>query len=228
MAGFFVAGMGLVLESCATAQQVGRPDSEAWPQSLRSPETLQQRRWGHVTKQQQDYSCAAGSIHTLLKHDYGRDVVPEREDLIRDMLPNDSEEKMREVAADGFSFATIKRKLEELGFVSRGLRMPWATLLELTAPAIVHLELPSESHFAVWRGAANGYVYLADPSRGNLVYPVERFAEEWSGVVLLPAPAGERPREYDRGALAEAIGPWSYRAYEHVRGANGAGRAGAR
>lgn len=173
-----------------------------------SPETLQQRRWRGVSRQKRSNTCATAATHTLLVHDYAQEGVPPLDELRRRMLSELSQEQREAFARSGFSFSDIKRTLQSFGFVVRGLRMPLSTLVEVRAPAIVQLRSGELGHFAVWRGAANGRVYLADPARGNVVTPIERFGEKWTGYVLLPARQGERPKEYARADIAAVIASW--------------------
>ena len=52
---------------------------------------------------------------------------------------------------------------------------------------------PSEyKHFAVLRGVRDGFVYLADPARGNLRKRLDQFTDEWQqGIVFVLGKAGE-------------------------------------
>jgi predicted double-glycine peptidase len=63
--------------------------------------------------------------------------------------------------------------------------------VRLTAPVIVFIQAGGYKHFAVLRGVSWRRVYLADPARGNLRMSLERFLDEWGGIIFVLGKKGE-------------------------------------
>jgi predicted double-glycine peptidase len=162
-------------------------------------------RYDTVIEQDLDYSCGSTSILTLLRYRFGETDLPKSVDLAETMLDRTQEGRGQEVKKEGFSFLDLKGQLNLFGYDAVGVELPLKQMLKLRVPAIVHLELPETRHFAVWRGSYNGWVVLGDPSRGQVVYPASRFAQEWSGRTLVVAPSGEKPPKRNRSDIAAAI-----------------------
>jgi hypothetical protein len=68
---------------------------------------------------------------------------------------------------------------------SYGLEGRW---VETDARALPRLKVPFVAHlsdgggrFVIVRRVALGHVYAADPTRGNVLYPLDRFTDVWTG-----------------------------------------------
>ncbi len=66
--------------------------------------------------------------------------------------------------------------------------MRWLVLLVIALAALASLRPPflaslhaGGGRVLVVRRVAIGHVYAADPRRGNVLYPLERFVEAWDG-----------------------------------------------
>jgi uncharacterized protein len=152
--------------------------------------TVKELRDFHVVKQAQDYSCGAAALATLLIYYYG-DATSEVEilTLLQAGLP---QEELRAKMERGFSLLDLKRVANAKGYQAGGFQLTPGQLIQLAAPVIIFVEPLGYKHFAVLRGARNGYVYLADPARGNLRMRLDQFTQEWEqGIVFVLGKAGE-------------------------------------
>jgi hypothetical protein len=143
--------------------------------------SLVERRFENVVRQAYDVSCGAAALATLLRYYYGEQVT-ERE-VIETMLELGNKEKIHK---EGFSLLEMKRFAERRGYVSRGYRIADVHKLgELKVPAISLVTVRGYAHFVVIKGVAQGQVFVADPAFGNRSRPLESFAQEWNGMVLV-------------------------------------------
>ncbi len=117
-------------------------------------------------KQQEDYSCGAAALATLLVYYFG-DSTTESE-LLALLEEGLTDEERKQKAARGFSLLDLKRVAQAKGYRASGFRLSVTQLAQVSAPVIVFLEPLDYKHFAVYRGIDRGRVYLADPARGNL------------------------------------------------------------
>ena len=151
--------------------------------------TVKELRDLHIVKQQEDYSCGAAALATLLIYYFG-DQTTEKELLT--LLEQDlTDEERTRKATRGFSLLDLKRVAQAKGYRAGGFRLSMSQLAQVSAPVIVFLEPLDYKHFAVYRGLDRGRVYIADPARGNLRMTLGRFLSEWSGVVFVLSKAGE-------------------------------------
>lgn len=201
-----IAGTGCAgMDSSSFADREGPVPVLSGGTLVRGPTgTWEGRNFRGVVQQQFDYSCGAASLMTLMRHSFDINPLPEERDLVErmvDRLYAGGEERPENA---GFSLLDLKTVASWYGLQAVGVRLPLETMLDLRAPAIVHLQLWGElEHFAIWQGAANGRVKLADPSRGYLDIPLWQFALEWSGHVLLVARPGSGPPERTLAEIAE-------------------------
>ncbi|GJL65389.1 MAG: hypothetical protein NPIRA05_03600 [Nitrospirales bacterium] len=151
--------------------------------------SLKALRDRYVVKQQEDYSCGAAALATLLRYYYGEETS--EQELLKLLKQQISSEEWPTKSIQGFSLLDLKKVALTKGFRAAGFELTIEQLAKLTAPVIVFLEPLGYKHFAVLRGLDRGRVYLADPSRGNLRMSVYRFLEEWSGIVFVLGRAGE-------------------------------------
>jgi predicted double-glycine peptidase len=96
-------------------------------------------------------------------------------------------EKEKIVERRGFSLLDMKRYLASIGVDSAGFKAEMSDLAGLDAPAIVPIDYAGFKHFVVLRGVRDGLVFLADPSAGNIVFPLSEFAELWDRNTLFVA-----------------------------------------
>ena len=183
------AGLGLALLT-ETALGVAAPVEINLHMALpESPAIIQHKevkslldlRGEHVVIQHRDFSCGASSLATILRY-YLEQQVHEL-DVINGLLEVAKQHGTLEkiIERRGFSLLDLKAYAEALGFKSAGYRLDYQDLVELGIPAIVPIIPNGYKHFVVFRGADENFVYLADPSFGNLVESVAQFKHEWYG-----------------------------------------------
>jgi predicted double-glycine peptidase len=137
----------------------------------------------HVVKQQEDYSCGAAALATLLSYYFG-DATSEKETLELLLNPLSDAEKIVK-SRRGFSLLDLKRVAEMKGYRAGGFKVTFSQLTQVKTPVIVFLEPHGYKHFAVYRGFDRGRVYLADPARGNLRMTIGRFLDEWREIIFV-------------------------------------------
>jgi len=146
-------------------------------------DSWREQRDKHVVKQRLDYSCGAAALATLMKY-YFNDPVQES-DLLRDIFLHLTPEELRNREQEGLSLLDLQKAAERRGYQAVGVQLPLQALPDLGGPVLVHLETKDYRHYAVLRGKAEDRIFLADPSRGNIRIPVERFAKQWTTVALV-------------------------------------------
>lgn len=181
------AWLMLLLTGCAPWQS----ETGLWERGTWMPQhhTLKELRDLYVIKQQEDYSCGAAALATLMIYYFGENTS-EKEilDLLQARL---SEEDKKKTALRGFSLLDLKQVAEAKGFQAAGFRLTMSQLAQVTAPVIIYVEPLGYKHFAVYRGMNQDRIYIADPARGNLRMSIGRFLDEWHGIVFVLGKAGE-------------------------------------
>ncbi len=168
--------------------------------------TLKELRDQYVVRQQLDYSCGAAALATLMVYYYGEDTS-EKEilKLLNTRLETMTKEEQARKTRVGFSLLDLKIVAQQKGYRAAGFKLTADQLQQLLAPVIVHVRPLGYYHFAVLRGVAGDRVYLADPGRGNLRMSIERFLDEWHGVVFVLGKAGEEKITHYPLALSRGI-----------------------
>jgi uncharacterized protein len=167
------------------------PVSPLWEQGNWQPQhrTIKGLRDLHVVKQDEDYSCGAAALATLMVYYFG-DPTTEKEILHlleRDLTENEKKAKMER----GFSLLDLKQVSIKKGYRAAGFRVAMSQLAQVKAPVLVFLEPLGYKHFAVYRGMDRGRIYVADPARGNLRMSIGRFLDEWKGIIFVLGKEGE-------------------------------------
>lgn len=152
------------------------------PPSLRM-EPFSELKYRHIVRQAYDYSCGSAALVTILNFYLDIDVTEQQS--MEGMLEHGEKEKI--IERRGFSLLDMKRYLGSLGVESAGFHAEMSDLLELEHPAIVPIDFAGFKHFVVLRGVRDGLVYLADPSAGNITFPVHEFATLWDRNTLFIA-----------------------------------------
>lgn len=124
-------------------------------------------RDAHVVKQDQDFSCGAASLATLLNEYYGLSLSEEQ--ILKDMNKPDMMANFEDMA----------RVVAGYGFKSGGVALSYEQLAKLTVPVVVYLQHRGLDHFSVLRGISATQVQLADPSWGNRIYSKAQFLAMW-------------------------------------------------
>lgn len=165
----------------ANAFTVSVPGNSLFNVRVRS---LVELRFKNVVRQGFDVSCGAASLATLLKYYYGKKGISEKE-VISGAIKLGDKEKIKKF---GFSLLELKRYAESKGYRSGGFKISDVKkLAQLKIPAITLIRPRGYAHFVVIKGVSKGQIYYADPAFGNRSKPMDEFAKEWSGVVLVVA-----------------------------------------
>ena len=181
-----------VIDGVSVAEEAAWSVPTSAQQTLVKRHTLKELRDQYVVKQQLDYSCGAAALATLMVHYYG-EHTSEKEilELLNARLETMTEEERARKTRIGFSLLDLKVVAQQKGYQAAGFKLSVDQLPQLLAPVIVYVRPFGYHHFAVLRGVAGDRVYLADPGRGNLRMSIERFLDEWAGVVFVLGKAGE-------------------------------------
>jgi predicted double-glycine peptidase len=201
---------------CFAANSSGS-DSPNAKETIVKRHTWKELRDLHVVKQQEDMSCGAAALTTLMSHYYGEKTT-EREilDILQVRIDNATDEEKARKKKNGFSLLDLKYAAKQKGYDAAGFNLTIEQLRQLKAPVIVYVEPFGYHHFAVLRGFAGNRVFLADPSRGNMSVTISQFADEYGGVVFALGKDGEenilnyplalsRPDDYVRPNLGRLV-----------------------
>jgi predicted double-glycine peptidase len=141
-------------------------------------------RFKQVVKQGYDVSCGAAALATLLTYYYGIKVG--EKELIDQVFEKSSDDEKKKIGAYGFSMLELKHLGESYGLAAGGFRIDDVNkLARLHIPALTLITIRGYAHFVVLKGISGGQVFIADPAFGNRSRPVDKFAKEWDGVILL-------------------------------------------
>lgn len=175
--------IAILLCQCAGCAAYRIDGSTPAPPSRPHRHTLKQLRDQYVVKQQLDYSCGSAAMATLMLYYFGERTS---EGAILEKLFAPLSAKQKKVKAKkGFSLLDLRNVARGMGYDAAGFKLPPSELPKLSAPVIVHLEAEGYKHFAVLRGMSWRRVYLADPARGNLRMSLDRFLDEWTGIIFV-------------------------------------------
>lgn len=158
---------------------------------VRNPEhqfQLRPRDWKelkrqNIVMQKTDYSCGAAALATLCKYYWG-DNVDENEFLrALDGILTDAEIVDR--IKNGLAMSDLRRAAVDVGYQAVVGKTTFAKLQEVKVPVVVGISPEGHDHFVVFRGTDGGWVYLADPIRGNLRMPIREFTKQWQENAIL-------------------------------------------
>jgi predicted double-glycine peptidase len=161
--------------------------------------SLWDMRWEHVIRQRQEHSCAAAATATLLTHFFGFPTTEE------EMLQSLQVEAMRDQGgADfdptqlGYNLRHIRAVASKGGLAAVAFKVDLRNIERVKIPVITRVTIRGWDHFAVFRGARAGRVYLADPAFGNTSYRLDEFERVWSGIMMGFVRRGVKPpSDYD-------------------------------
>lgn len=154
-------------------------------------QSLKALREKNIVMQQHDYSCGAAALATLIRYYWG-DPMTEPIVLVG-ILSTLKQDEIKDRMENGLSMADLQAAAEKLGYFAQVGSGTMKQLSEAKAPAIVRIIDGDYEHFVVYRGIIHDRVFLADPIRGHIRMPVEKFMCQWlekgtnEGVVLVVA-----------------------------------------
>ena len=207
--GQFLGGvliLQLLINGVSVAEEAAWNAPTSTKETIVKRHTLKELRDQYVVKQQLDYSCGAAALATLMVYYYGENTS-EKEilELLNTRFETMTEEERARKTRVGFSLLDLKVVAQQKGYRAAGFKLTVDQLPQLLAPVIVHVRPLGYYHFAVLRGVAGDRVYLADPGRGNLRMSIERFLDEWDGIVFVLGKAGEEKITHYPLALSRGI-----------------------
>lgn len=130
-----------------------------------------------VVRQASDYSCGAAALATLLTYSLG-DTVDEVT-ILRPILEPLRKDRGRLRKKEGLSLLDLRGEAQARGYKAEGFRLTPEVLPKLKRPVIVYIKPRDYPHFAVLKGIRADRAYLADPSLGNVRFPIYKFLEMW-------------------------------------------------
>jgi predicted double-glycine peptidase len=164
-----------------------------------------------IVMQQYDYSCGAAVLATIIKYYWGDETD---ELYFLEMLPRLklSEKELKDRIENGLTLTDLRNLANMAGYHATMAKVKFEEVSQGKVPVVVGITVKKHEHFAVFRGADDRYVYLADPIRGNIRTPICDFVEQWQkNAILIIAkpntevkavnPMGIREDEYYRGVL---------------------------
>ena len=133
----------------------------------------------NLTRQKYDYSCGSASLSTILKYYYGLNVS--EQDILNTILKsnvlNTKDYKKFEDSDFSLSFLDLVSFIKSKGFKGLGLALDLEALSKLKAPVILFVKIRKNEHFTIYKSMDKNYVYLADPSFGNIKIRISKFKE---------------------------------------------------
>lgn len=159
----------------ATAGDVGfsgvLPNGAVYTQKV---ESMQERKFRNLVRQQTDYSCGAAALATILRYAYHLEA--DEATVIQGMMGVSDQALVRQ---RGFSLLDIKHYVESLGMRGRGYRINEERLRSLRVPGLVLMDVRGFRHFVVLKQVRNDMAELADPILGNRLVPLKEFLAAW-------------------------------------------------
>jgi uncharacterized protein len=141
--------------------------------------SMRDLRYRDMVHQQNDFTCGAAALATVLQYVYGRKTS--ESDIVDDMLKNTDADTARR---NGFSLLDMKRYVERIGLRAHGYRVDRTSLLALKIPVIALQTTRGYAHFVVVKRVRDGIVYVADPALGHREMPLDDFVAASNGIVL--------------------------------------------
>ena len=137
-------------------------------------------KYRNIVRQAYDYSCGSAALTTVLQHYLGRNF--QERQVMEGLLHYGENERI--VERRGFSMLDMKRLVTVLGFPAGGFKAEMQDLIDLDHPAIVPIQYAGYKHFVVVKTVKDDRVFIADPSKGNLTFTIDRFQQAWDQNVL--------------------------------------------
>lgn len=133
----------------------------------------------NLTRQEYDYSCGSASLSTILKYYYNLDIGEKEilDDILKSKGYDITKKEKLEEKDMGLSFLDLANYSKEKGFKAFGLALDLNELKKLKAPVILFVKIRKSEHFTIYKNMDQNYVYLADPSFGNIKVKISKFKE---------------------------------------------------
>lgn len=133
----------------------------------------------NMIKQEYDYSCGSATLATILKYYYNLEIdektildgVLESKDLSKE------DKNEFENSQINLSFYDLATYANSLNFKAVGLSLDLDSLKKLQVPVILFVKVRKDEHFTVYKSMDENFVYLADPTFGNIKISIAKFEE---------------------------------------------------
>jgi len=133
----------------------------------------------NLTRQNYDYSCGSASLSTIFTYYYGMNIG--EKEILDDVLKAkgyDTEKKVKLEEGDTrLSFLDLANFSHSNNFKAIGLALDMDSLSKLKVPVILFVKIRKNEHFTIYKSMDINYVYLADPSFGNIKVKKLKFQE---------------------------------------------------
>lgn len=204
------AAMAALIWSAETAKAQRAPIRDPDRFIRKYPWSYKELSQRQIVMQKRDYSCGAAALATILRYYWGDDITEDQLLHLLEKLLKPEEIKERE--KNGLSLTDLRNLANKAGYESSIGKVKFEELAEAKVPVLVGLVVKKYDHFVVFRGAVDGWVYLADPARGQIRIPVGMFEQQWQENAILvvakprtkvkdPNPMAVRSQERYRGWL---------------------------
>jgi len=144
--------------------------------------SLQELKWRNVVRQQLDIGCGAAALATILTYYFDFPVT--EEEMFNPLMTQALRGAGPDVRLVGFNLRHIRNVAAQGGLVGAAFHVSEENLHRIRIPAIARITVHGYDHFAVFKEARGGRVYLADPAFGNTSYRLPQFKKIWSGVLM--------------------------------------------
>ena len=144
--------------------------------------SVDELRWQSVVRQKLDIGCGAAALATILTYYF--DFPTTEAELFEPLLREALRQAGPDVKTVGFNLRHIRDVAARGGLAAAAFRVEVSDLARIRIPGIARLTIKGYDHFAVFKEARGGRVYLADPAFGNTSYRLASFKKIWSGVMM--------------------------------------------
>lgn len=139
-------------------------------------------RFEATTPQQQDFTCGAASLATIIDFYWGGKLT--ESDALATLKQRYSEDQIKKLGETGLSFDDLIFMANQLGYAAEGAKVPLDQLPKLAGPMIVHLNKGVLQHFVALRRFGDHVYYVSDPVVGELAMSEGEFASQYTGNAL--------------------------------------------
>ncbi|MBU2489071.1 MAG: hypothetical protein KKA60_06745, partial [Proteobacteria bacterium] len=181
--------------------------------------SMAEKKFHNVVRQMYDYSCGSAALTTLLNY-YLAEQLTEG-NIINGLLKYGDVQRIAETRA--FSLLDMKSLVQALGYEAHGYKTQLEDIRKLKIPYIVSIDLYGYLHFVVVKGIFKDHVMLADPSMGNISFPLSKFERIWYKNVIFVVLPKSAPLEYQRPGMRRIARRVESTDFRRAAGGNGYG-----
>jgi len=176
-----------------TAQTERAPVRDSKRLIAKRVESWTERKEKNVVMQKKDFSCGAAVLATMIKYYWGGHTSEEV--LIKELDEMLTAEELKDRIENGLTMTDLRKLAVRQGYQATIGRLSFKKLTESKIPLIVGVITEDYDHFVLFRGYDGRWVYLADPSRGNIRVPAQKFVDDWQqNMALVVAKKNSKPR----------------------------------